>query len=109
MRTTHLTYDVEIQLRKDFHAVHKRIEEILIGGKANHEVISPRYVTPQVNMAAELPRSDDRGELHHYRRVRNVVEYIFEHDGMIREKYRELLQQIHAPKYIMDLIGEKVA
>ena len=104
MRTTHLPYEVEASLRKDFHAAQKKIEEILIGGKPNHAVLTPQYLTPQLDEAGQVPRSDDRGELHHYRRVRNVLEYIFEHDGAIREKYRDMLQQIHAPSYITAMI-----
>jgi hypothetical protein len=105
MRTTQLPYEVEALLRKDFHAAQKHIEEILIGGKPNRPVLTPHYLTPRVDATVEVPRSDDHGELHHYRRVRNVLEYIFEHDGKIREKYREMLQQIHAPQHIMGLIA----
>jgi len=105
MRTTQLPYEVEAQIRKDFHAVQKRIEDILIGGKPNRRVLTPQYLSPHLDEATEVPRHDDRGELHHYRRVRNVLEYIFEHDGMIREKYREMLLQIHAPQHIMSLIA----
>jgi hypothetical protein len=102
MRTTQLPYEVEI--RKDFHAAQKHIEEILIGGKRNHRVLSPNYLTPRIESTAEVPKTDEHGEYHHYRRVRSVLEYILEHDGTIREKYREMLQQIHAPSYIMALI-----
>ena len=104
MRSTQLPYDLEMMIRKDFHAAQKHIEEILVGGKRNHHVLAPKYLTPDVEPVGEVPKTDDHGEYHHYRRVRSVLEYILEHDGTIREKYREMLEKIHAPSYIMALI-----
>ena len=104
MRTTQLPYEVEMLIRKDLHVVYKNIDELLVGGKSNHEVLEPNYLMPVTQKATTVPKTDPRGELYHFRKVRSVLEYIFEHDGMIRDKYRPMLVEIGAPSHVMALL-----
>jgi hypothetical protein len=105
VRVTQLPYEVEAMLRRDLHSVHRHIEELLLGGRANHRVVVPGYLTPKLD-SSTVHKTDEHGELRHYHRVRNVLEYIFEHDGKIREKYRPLLTEIHAPQHVTALVAD---
>ena len=104
MRATQLPYEVEAMLRRDLHQVHKHIEEILLGHKPNHKLERATYLTPKVDQAAAVHKTDEHGELRHYLKVRSILEYIFEHDGRIKEKYRPMLRDIEAPQHVVALI-----
>ena len=107
MRVTHLPYETEIALRKDYHTALRHIEEILVAGKPNARVLAAHYLAPKVDEHAALPKTDEKGALQHYKTIRSVIEYAFEHDGRIKEKYRHLLEQIDAPPYMTALIADE--
>lgn len=104
MRVTHLPYEVEQMLRRDLHSAQRHIEELLLGGKPNHRVTKPSYLAPATDPGLVLHKTDEKGELRHYHKVRSILEYIFEHDGKIKEKYRPMLAEIEAPQHVMGLI-----
>lgn len=106
-RTTHLPYEVEALLRKDLLQAHKHVDDVLMVGKPNRRVLVPSFLHPQLD-AEEVPKTDEAGELHHYKVVRSLLEYIFEHDGRIKVKYRRLLEQVQVPPYIKALMVEEV-
>ena len=108
MKTTSLPAELEAQLRKDLRAITMKIEEILLIGKANHPVEVAEYTKPTLDESRTVPKTDPSGALVHYHRVRNVLEYIFEHDGKIKEKYRRMLNEIRAPNYLISLLEESI-
>lgn len=104
-RVTHLPYEVEALLRKDLLQAHRHIDDVLLVGKPNRRVLVPVFLHPQVD-AQEVDKTDEAGELHHYKVVRSLLEYIFEHEGRIKTKYRRLLDQVQAPPYIKALVAD---
>ena len=104
-RTTHLPYEVEAMLRKDLLQTNKHVDDVLVVGKPNRRVLTPSFLHPHLD-TEEVGKTDEAGELHHYKLVRSVLEYIFEHDGQIKTKYRRLLEQVQAPPYIKALMAE---
>jgi hypothetical protein len=104
MRIAHLPYEVEARLRKDLLLVQRHVEELLLGGKPNHRVSKHSYLTPVVDPALVLHKTDEKGELRHYLKVRSILEYAFEHDGKIKDKYRPMLQEIEAPEHVTGLV-----